>query len=125
MTLISVYGIKAEEFISACEEKSISNGIIAGLINQGWIENNNKIISLHSIVSDVISEQDIEKENSYYSLACYLQDQCDVDESCHISILQKALAIATQLNRRYKTEDDEAQAIILYLLGSIYLSFRL
>lgn len=122
MTLISVYGIKAEEFISACEEKSISNGIIAGLINQGWIENNNKIISLHSIVSDVISEQDIEKENSYYSLACYLQDQCDVDESCHISILQKALAIATQLNRRYKTEDDEAQAIILYLLGSIYLS---
>ena len=122
MTLISIYGIQTEEFINACDEETITDRIISDLINQGWIENNNENISLHSIVSDVISEQNIEKEDSYYSLARYLQDQCDVDETTHITILQKALAIAKQLDRRYKFEDDEAQAIAAYLLGSIYLS---
>ena len=122
MTLISVYGIQTEEFINACDEETITDKIISDLIKQGWIENNNENISLHSIVSDVISEQNIEKEDSYYSLARYLQDQCDVDETTHITILQKALAIAKQLDRRYKFEDDEAQAIAAYLLGSIYLS---
>lgn len=122
MTLISVYGIQEEEFISACDECAISQELVNSLINQGWIENNNETISMHSIVSDVISEQNIEKEDSYYSLAGYLQDQCDVDETSHISLLQKALAIAKQLDRRYKTEDDKTQAFISYLLGNIYLS---
>ena len=41
--------------------------MIDGLVSQGWIESNDKTISLHSIASDVISEQNIGKEDSYYS----------------------------------------------------------
>lgn len=122
MTLISVYGIQEDEFIEACNEKSINQEIIITLIGQGWIENNDNFISLHSIVSDVISEQNLKKEESYYKLSEHLQNQCHEDETSHISVLQKALATAKQLDRRYKTEKEEAQAIIAYLLGSIYLS---
>ncbi|MCQ4022811.1 NB-ARC domain-containing protein [Ruminococcus sp. zg-924] len=122
MTLISVYGIQESEFIEACGEKSINQEIIAALISQGWIENNGSLISLHSIVSDVISEQNLKKEESYYLLSEHLQNQCYKDETSHISVLQKALATAKQLDRRYKTESEESQAIIAYLLGSIYLS---
>ena len=122
MTLICVYGIVTDDFIGACDDKDVSAQVIDALISRGWIEENNKTISLHTIVSDVISELDIEKNNSYYSLACYLEDQCDVEEDTHISILHKALAIAKQLDRRYKTEDDETQAVISFILGTVYLS---
>lgn len=54
MTLISVYGIQTEAFINACDEETITDRIIAELINQGWIEINKENISLHSIVSDVM-----------------------------------------------------------------------
>ena len=122
MTLVSVCGIQTEEFIDACDDRTITRRVIDGLVSQGWIESNDKTISLHSIVSDVISEQNIGKEDSYYSLACYLQDRCDVDESFHIAVLQKALATARQLERRYKTEDEYARATVSYLLGCIFLA---
>lgn len=122
MSLISVYGIQEDEFIEACGIESINQDIIATLISQGWIENNGSYISLHSIVSDVISEQGLNKEESYYHLSEHLQEQCYEDETSHISVLQKALATAKQLDRRFKTESEESQAIIAYLLGSIYLS---
>lgn len=122
MTLISVYGIQEDEFINACEIRTIDRDIIASLIGKGWIEGNGDCISLHSIVSDVVSEQNLKKEDSYYHLSDYLQNQCYEDETSHISVLQKALATAKQLDRRFKTESEESQAIISYLLGSIYLS---
>lgn len=122
MTLISVYGIQEDEFIDACGIKTINRNIIASLINQGWVESNGNYISLHSIVSDVVSEQNLNKEDSYYQLSEHLQNQCYEDETSHISVLQKALATAKQLDRRFKTESEESQAIISYLLGSICLS---
>lgn len=122
MTLISAYGIEKDEFISACNSEPVSIEIIENLINQGWIENRDTLISMHSIVSDVISEKGIEKQECYYSLAEYLEDSCGVDEDFHIYELQKALATAKQLERRYKTEDDMSAAVINFLLGNIYMA---
>lgn len=122
MTLISAYGIEKDEFISACNSEPVSIEIIENLINQGWIENRDEIISMHSIVSDVVSEKGIEKLDCYYFLAEYLENSCDVDENFHISELQKSLATAKQLERRYKTEDEISVATINFLLGNIYMA---
>lgn len=122
MTLISAYGIEKDEFISACDSELVTSEIIKKLINQGWIENRDTLISMHSIVSDVISEKGIEKIDCYYSLAEYLENRCDVDEDFHISELQKALATAKQLERRYKTEDEIFVAVINFRLGNIYMA---
>ena len=122
MTLISAYGIKESAFVGVCADSTITKSVLDGLISQGWIEVNDGIISMHSIVSDVISQQDIERQGSYYHLANYLEEQCCVDEASHITVLQKALAMAKQLYKRYKIENDETQASISYLLGVIYLS---
>lgn len=122
MTLVSVYGIAEDEFISACNTERVTKEAIDNLINQGWLENRDTIISMHNIVSDVISEKGIEKPDSYYSLGDYLENSCDVDEDFHISKLQKALATAKQLKRRYKTEDEISAAVINFLLGNIYMA---
>lgn len=122
MTLISAYGIEKDEFISACDSELVTSEIIKKLINQGWIENRDTLISMHSIVSDVISEKGIEKQECYYSLAEYLENSCGVDEDFHIYELQKALSTAKQLERRYKTEDEIFVAVINFLLGNIYMA---
>lgn len=122
MTLISAYGIEEDEFISACNSEQVTIEIIENLINQGWLENRDTLISMHSIVSDVVSEKGIEKTDCYYSLAEYLEDSCAVDEDFHISELQKALATAKQLERRYKNEDEIFVAVINFLLGNIYMA---
>lgn len=121
MTLISAYGIAEDEFISVCNSRWITKEIIENLINQGWLENRDSLISMHAIVSDVISEKDIEKLDCYYNLAEYLENSCDVDEDFHISELQKALATAKHLERRYKTEDEMSIAVISFILGNIYM----
>lgn len=121
MTLISAYGIEEDEFISASNSELVTIEIIENLINQGWLENRDTLISMHSIVSDVVSEKGIKKTDCYYSLAEYLEDCCDVDEDFHISELQKALATAKQLERRYKTEDKISVAVINFLLSNIYM----
>lgn len=123
MTLVSAYGIMLDEFVSACNTQWLTTEIIENLINRGWLEHRDEIISMHSIVSDVVSEKGIEKLDCYYSLAEYLENICDIDEDCHISEIQKALAIAKQLERRYKTEDDMSVAVINFLLGNIYMAF--
>lgn len=122
MTLISAYGIQEDEFIAACKSEPETIEIIKNLINQDWLENRDTLISMHSIVSDVVSEKGIQKSDCYYSLAEYLEDSCDVDEDFHISELQKALATAKQLERRYKTEDEISVAVINFLLGNIYMA---
>lgn len=122
MTLISSYGIEKNDFVEVCDDSAITKSILDELINQSWLESNEGLVSMHSIVSDVVAQQDVERQESYYLLANYLEDQCYVDEISHITVLQKALAIAKQLYKRYKLEDDEAQAGISYLLGTIYLS---
>lgn len=122
MTLISAYGIEMDEFISACDCELVTSEIIKKLINQGWIENRDTLISMHSIVSDVISEKGIEKQECYYSLAEYLEDSCGVDEDFHIYEIQKALSTAKQLERRYKTEDEIFVAVINFRLGNIYMA---
>ncbi|MGN0502332.1 MAG: tetratricopeptide repeat protein [Ruminococcus sp.] len=122
MTLISAYGIEEDEFISASNSKLVTIEIIENLINQGWLENRDTLISMHSIVSDVVSEKGIEKLDCYYSLAEYLENSCDVEEDFHISELQKALATAKQLERRYKTEDEMSVVVINFLLGNIYMA---
>ncbi|HBM99287.1 MAG TPA: hypothetical protein DD413_07645 [Ruminococcus sp.] len=121
MTLISAYGIEEDEFISASNSEPVTIEIIENLINQGWLENRDSLISMHSIVSDLVSEKGIEKLDCYYNLAEYLENSCDVDEDFHISELQKALATAKHLERRYKTENEMSIAVINFILGNIYM----
>lgn len=121
MTLISAYGIETEEFVSALNFNAEAFEIIDDLINQGWLEYRDKKIFMHSIISDIISEKGIEKSEYYYNLADHLEKICYVNEDFHISELQKALATAKQIERRYKTEDEISVAVINFLLSNIYM----
>lgn len=122
MTLVSAYGIKKDEFLNACKADTITPETIESLINQGWLDIRDNLILVHSIVSDIVAQKDIEKHNGYYDLAEYLENTCNVDESFHIAELQKALAVAKQLERRYKTNEEMSLVCISYLLCGIYLA---
>lgn len=122
MTLISPYGIQKIDFLTACSSDSITANVVDSIEAKGWIENKNEYIFMHPIVSDVVSENEKNKPDSYYDLAEYLEDTCDIDCESHILEIHKALAAAKQLERRYKNENIIFQAFAAFFLGNIYLA---
>lgn len=119
MTLISSYGISIADFVANTDNGESTYNSIYSLIILGWIELKGNLISLHSITSDVVASKFDEKSDSYYSLCEFLMSQCVVDDDDHISVIQRALAIALQLDRRYIDEDSSWVSNISFILGII------
>lgn len=119
MTLISPNGIEVNSFVKNTGNNSETYDCIYNLIRLGWIESKGNIISLHSIISDVVANNSLDRTDSYYELCEFLKSQCYVDDDQHITEIQKALAIALQLNKRYKEEDPSLIANISFILAMI------
>lgn len=119
MTLISSYGISIADFVANTDNGESTYNSIYSLIMLGWIELKGNLISLHSIASDVVASKFDEKSDSYYNLCEFLESQCYVNDDNHISVIQKALAVALQLERRYIDEDSSWISNISFILGMI------
>lgn len=122
MTLVSPLGISVKEFVVNSKNSDDTYSSVNNLISQGWIELKEELISLHSITSDVIANKIKDRTDSYFKLCEFLESQCNIDDESHISLIQRALAIALQLDRRYKDEDDSWISNISFILGMIYSS---
>lgn len=119
MTLISPIGIEVNSFVKNTGNNSMTYDCIYNLIRLGWIEIKGNMISLHSIISDVVADNYQDRTDSYYELCEFLESQCYVDDDQHISEIQNALAIALQLDKRYKVEDPSLIANISFILAMI------
>jgi len=122
MTLIPSEGIGVFDFENYCDDKSINNKAILGLIALGWIQklNDNDIV-MHPIISDLIANNaNIPKSDSYYSLAAQLEEYCNPDYINHISVVMSRLSYALQLNRRYCSETSDKQTYMKAKVGRLY-----
>lgn len=123
MTLVPSIGIDIDEFIKNCKSTDITKDIIYILISQSWLEfKTENCITLHSIVSDIIAGKITERDDSYYSLAEYMESFYNVNEASHISVLLKGLACALQLDKRYKSESIGYQAAHKYAMAGLYMA---
>ena len=121
-TLISTEGLGVADFVSACDKSSVNKESISELSKWGWIDiDSDEIITMHPIVSDLVSANEtIKKEDSYYYLAEAIEDYCNPDYLCHISVVMDRLSCAIQLERRYKNEDVFKRCMITAKLGRMY-----
>ena len=121
-TLISAEGIAVEDFVCSCDKPIIDKNCVFDLSDWGWISiDADEVITMHPIVSDIISENElIKKEDSYYSLAEALEEYCNPDYLSHITIVMDRLSCAIQLERRYKNEDVFKRCMISAKLGRMY-----
>lgn len=120
-TLISQEGIGLYDFVNQCDSKGINQISVDDVVALGWLnKDSNGIISMHPIISDMFStNEEIEKKESYYKFAEYLEDFCNPDY-CHFSIVLNKLACAKHLYRRYKFETKSKEMIMSVKLGRMY-----
>lgn len=120
-TLISLNGIGLDEFVENCQSDAIDADAVNSVIELGWLDqDDNAVLSMHPIVSDLFSEnEELEKHESYYQLADYLEAFCN-PEVCHFSVVMSKLACAKQLQRRYRSEPPHRRAIAASKLGRMY-----
>lgn len=120
-TLISLNGIGLDEFIIQCDSCNINQNSVDVVVDMGWLnKDSNDIISMHPIISDMFSaNEELDKKESYYKFAEYLENFCNPDY-CHFSIVLNKLACAKHLERRYTFETDEKKVIITVKLGRMY-----
>lgn len=119
MTLISPIGIEVHSFVKNTGNSTLTYDSVYNLIRLGWIEIKGNVISLHSIISDVVANNNQDRTDSYYELCEFLESQCYVDDDQHISEIQNAQAIALQLDKRYKDEEPSLIANISFILAMI------
>lgn len=121
MTLISHDGIESDSFIQLCEEGGLSESVLDSLVNQSWANEENGMISLHPIVSDVIwGNEKIEKSDSYYRLFNNLLSFYQNDKDPHISHKTRILSAFIQLERRSRNENSELRIGSNMYLGLAY-----
>lgn len=120
-TLISQEGIGLYDFVNQCDSKGINQISVDDVVALGWLnKDSNGIISMHPIISDMFStNEEIDKKESYYKFAEYLEDFCNPDY-CHFSIVLNKLACAKHLYRRYKFETKSKEMIMSVKLGRMY-----
>ena len=120
-TLISLNGIDVDEFVGQCNSDNISKASVDEIVALGWInKDSGDIISMHPIVSDMLSaNEELDKEESYYNFAEYLEEFCNPDY-CHFSVVLNKLACAKHLERRYAFENVEKKVVITVKLGRMY-----
>ena len=122
MTLISYQGIGVSDFVSYCASSAINDKCVKFLINHGWIEKKGDAeISMHPIISDLLAtNENVAKAKSYYNLAEQLEEFCNPDYLSHISIVMSRLSYAIQLEKRYRSEPVDKQALMKSKLGRLY-----
>ncbi len=122
MTLIPSVGISIAAFVDCCQSESVNESVINSLVNHGWItKNTDNYISLHSIISDLLScDANIVKTSSYYSLIMALDEYCNPDYLSHISVVMEKLAYAVHLARRFRIDDKDLLSYKLIQLGKLY-----
>lgn len=122
MSLVANIGIEAQDFVEHCECKYITNNEIDNLCSLGWIiKEDNEFISLHSIVSDLVSANNsIKRKNSYYCLASYITDSCCTFEEEHIDVLNTMFAYMFHLDKRLKGEVSFTIIDVKLSLAKIY-----
>lgn len=122
MTLISYQGIGVSDFVSYCASSAINDKCVKSLINHGWIEKKGDAeISMHPIISDLLAtNENVAKAKSYYNLAEQLEEFCNPDYLSHISIVMSRLSYAIQLEKRYRSEPVDKQALMKSKLGRLY-----
>lgn len=120
-TLISPNGINLNEFIEHCCSESINKDSVAEILALGWMnEDNNSIVSMHPIISDLLAIDDnLTKDDSFESFSEYLEDFCNPDY-CHITVVLNKLACAKHLERRYVFEENFKKTVIAAKLGRMY-----
>ena len=119
LTLIPPIGIEVNSFVKHTGNDMLTYDCIYNLIRLGWVELKGNKIFLQSIISDVIASNNPDRSDSYYELCEFLESQCYVDDDQHITVIQSALSIALQLDRRYINEDDSLIANISFILAMI------
>ncbi len=106
LSLVANIGIEIQYFVEYCESQYITYNEIDNLCSLGWImKEDEELISLHSIVSDLIAANNsIKKKNSYYCLASYITDLCCSFDEVHIDILNMMFSYLFHLDKRLKGE---------------------
>ncbi len=121
MSLVSQRGISVQDFLDYSCSDDFSIELIDELVDFGWLERRKDVITMHPIVSDLLSmNTDVEADESYYLLADNLEDLCNPDYLSHIDIIMGKVACALHLERRYKNEDAERRIVIKSKLGRLY-----
>lgn len=120
-TLISQDGIGLNDFVKQCDSNSFNQIAVDEVVALGWLnKDSNDIISMHPIISDMFStNEELDKKESYYNFAEYLEDYCNPDY-CHFSVILNKLACAKHLYRRYKFETKSKEMTISVKLGRMY-----
>lgn len=124
MSLVANIGIEIEEFISDCECSYFTEEEINTLCSLGWIEKEDeKIISLHPIVSDLMAaNKEVEKKKSYKILAGNIVNLCYVFGDEHIDMLNMMFAYLIHINKRLKNEISFLNIDTKLSLGKAYFN---
>ncbi len=121
MSLVSQDGVGRAEFVEWCNDEAITAELIESLSSQGWIEiGASGRIMLHPIVSDLISDNDTQRDDSYYSLFEALEDFCDEVQSNQFMHTLERFACALQLDRRSVNEEIDTRVSSKGRLGRMY-----
>lgn len=124
MSLIANIGIEIDEFIKNCECSYFTEKEINTLCSLGWIEKEDeKIISLHPIVSDLMAaNKEVEKKKSYKALAGNIVDLCYVFGDEHIDMLNMMFAYLIHINKRLNCEISFLNIDTKLSLGKAYFN---
>ena len=118
MTLVASCGIEKSDILHI---RCITEAIADKLINYGWIEVINSRITMHSIVSDLIAnEEAVKKSENYYVLADFIAEKCTPDSEAHITVVTNNIAYAIHLERRFKNEPVKKRTDIKIKIGRLY-----
>ncbi len=118
MTLIASCGIEKSDILN---RHLISEAVTDKLIDFGWIETINTRITMHSVVSDLISnDKTVKKSKNYYDAADFIEEKCNPDPEAHIKIVTDNISYARHLERRFKDEPIRKRTDIKIKIGRLY-----